>query len=272
MKPEEIAAYIGALAWMPQVATWLHRVFTRPKVRFIPAPEAQVGFTNFGPIFNIRMACFVEHGDVIVEDMELSIAHQDGDTRTFRWAGIAENFSEIRDSAGNQQQIVGRDQSPIALKITQVGYTERFVRFQNPDFQRVDKALSDTLLNHFNFLRQTKPETFAEECLKSKEVFDLIGSRQKWPAWKAGHYTVTLSVTSPQRVTFERTTFEFDLSPADIEHLKKNVPMLEHELRNIIGSNIKDFKHTAFTFQWVMPRVTRASAARRSIWWKKAPH
>src|SRR5690348_9666774 len=56
MKPEEIAAYIGAAAWLPQIITWLYRGIVRPSVRLVPNQYAEAGFTSLGPIFNLRMA------------------------------------------------------------------------------------------------------------------------------------------------------------------------------------------------------------------------
>ena len=56
MKPEEIAAYIGAAAWLPQIAAWIYRSVIKPKLRVIPNQFAEVGFTTYGPIFNVRMA------------------------------------------------------------------------------------------------------------------------------------------------------------------------------------------------------------------------
>ncbi len=85
MKPEEIAAYIGAAAWLPQIAMWLYRSIVRPKLRIVPDQLAEVGFTSLGPIFNVRMAFFVENRDIIIDDVELILRHQDGIIRTFRW-------------------------------------------------------------------------------------------------------------------------------------------------------------------------------------------
>jgi hypothetical protein len=60
--------------------------------------------------------------------------HEDGDARVFRWAGLSETFSEIRDNAGNRQ-VVSREQTPIALKIGTESLVEKFVRFQEPRYQ-----------------------------------------------------------------------------------------------------------------------------------------
>jgi hypothetical protein len=138
MTPAEIAAYIGAAAWLPQIATWAYRKFVQPAVTIVPDKYAEVGFTPFGPIFNVRMAFSTENKDLIVDGFELLLRHSDGDTRTLRWSGLSETFSEITDAAGNRQ-VVSRDQTPIALKIGTESLIEKFVRFQEPRYHEIDR-------------------------------------------------------------------------------------------------------------------------------------
>lgn len=99
MTPAEIAAYIGAAAWLPQIATWLYRAFVNPKIIIVPDAYAEVGFTSLGPIFNVRLAFDCERKGAVIDGFELHVRHSDGDMRIFRWAGLSETFSEIRDNA-----------------------------------------------------------------------------------------------------------------------------------------------------------------------------
>jgi hypothetical protein len=36
MTPAEVAAYVGAAAWLPQIAAWLYRAFVSPKIIIVP--------------------------------------------------------------------------------------------------------------------------------------------------------------------------------------------------------------------------------------------
>jgi len=110
LKPEEIAAYIGAAAWAPQIIAWLYKALIRPKLRVVPGQFGEVGFTNYGPIFNVRMAFFVENHDLIIDGIDITLRHTDGESHEFRWAGLGETFSEITDSSG-KKQIVSKDQA-----------------------------------------------------------------------------------------------------------------------------------------------------------------
>ena len=82
MTPTEIVAYIGAAAWLPQIATWIYRKVVQPIVTIVPDKYAEVGFTSYGPIFNMRMAFSAENKDVIVDGFELLLQHSDGDAYT----------------------------------------------------------------------------------------------------------------------------------------------------------------------------------------------
>ena len=260
MKPEEIAAYIGAAAWLPQIIAWIYRAFVRPKLRVVPNQTAEVGFTNFGPIFNVRMAFFVESRDLIIDDLDLVVRHQDGEEHTFRWAGLGETFSEITDASGNRQ-IVGKDQTPIAIKVVTQSLLEKFVRFQEPRFHAADGPTTRTLVSHFNFLKQKAPDGFVTNVLESKEFFSVVELRQKWFWWKPGRYELTLKPRSPQKFQLIGSKFAFELQEIDVDMLRRNVPLIDTEIRNIIMSNVPEAKPEPLLWQWANVTMLRHSNA-----------
>lgn len=260
MKPEELAAYIGAAAWLPQIISWLYRAIVKAKLRIVPDQMGEFGFTAFGPIFNLRMAFFVEAQDLIIDGFDLEVSHEDGEGRTFRWAGLAETFSEITDSSGNKQ-IVSRDQTPIAVKVSTRSMLEKFVRFQEPKYHQMDRAMTSALVEQFNFLKQKNPDSYVQDVLGSKEYFSVVGGRRNWFWWKPGRYEVVLKLSSPQAFTLLDGKFAFELSKVDIEQLKKNLEPLDAEIRNIINSNLPDAKPQPFTWQWVNVTMLRSRGA-----------
>lgn len=261
MKPEEIAAYIGAAAWLPHIASWFYSWFVRPSVRLVPNQYAEVGFSSLGPIFNLRMAFFVDNKDLVIDGMELSLRHQDGESRILRWAGIGETFSEITDAAGNKQ-IVGRDQSPIAIKIGTQSLLEKFVRFQEPRYHECDRPLVQTLVAHYNYLRLIKPDTYVDEVLGSKELFSLLDARKKSIWWKAGKYEIELKLRSPQKFILKGSCFKFELTKNDVELLEKNVSIIETELKNIISSTLPDFESQPLNWNWANVDVHRSTKSK----------
>ena len=260
MKPEEIAAYVGAAAWLPQIFTWIYRSMVKTKLRIVPDHMAEVGFTNYGPIFNVRMAFFVENRDLIIDGIELILRHEGGETRTFRWAGLGETFSEITDSAGNRQ-IVSKDQSPIAVKIVTSSLLEKFVRFQEPRYHAADKPLTIRLVTHFGFIKQRNSQSFVPEVLSSKEYFETVEHRQKWFWWKPGRYEVTLKPSSPQKFKLTASSFAFELQGIDVDALRRNITLIDTEVRNIISSNLVSFIPEPFSWQWANVSILRAGDA-----------
>lgn len=256
MKPEEIAAYLGAAAWLPLILAWIYRAVIKPRLRVVPNQTAEVGFTSFGPIFNVRMAFFVENRDLIIDGIDLVVRHEGGEERLFRWAGLGETFSEITDSAGNRQ-IVSKDQTPIAIKVVTQSLLEKFVRFQEPSFHAADGPTTRALVSHFNFLKQKSPETFVPQVLESKEYFSVVEQRQKWFWWKPGRYELTLRPTSPQKFKLVGAKFAFELQDVDVDLLRRNVPIVNTEIRNVIMSNVPDTKPDQITWQWANVTMLR---------------
>lgn len=249
MTPAEIAAYIGAAAWLPQIATWIYRYFIQPVVTIIPDKYAEVGFTSLGPIFNVKMVFSSQNKDLIIDGFELLLKHSDGDTHTLRWSGLSETFSEITDTAGNRQ-VIGRDQTPIALKIGTESLIEKFVRFQDLRYHETDRPVMSRLIAHFNFLKRTKPEDYVPQTLSSKELFDVLENRKKSFWWKPGYYKMILKLSSPKKFKLMDSHFHFELSSVDIDRLKQNIGTLESDLKNVISSNLPDFKEQSINWNW----------------------
>jgi len=260
MKPEEIAAYIGAAAWLPQIASWIYRRVVRSSVRIVPNQYAEAGFTSLGPIFNLRMAFSVDNKDIVIDGMEVVLRHQDGESRTLRWAGLGETFSEITDSAGNKQ-VVSRDQSPIAIKVGTQSLLEKFVRFQEPRYHENDRPLIQGLVSHFNYLKQAKPDAYVAETLASKELFELLEARRKAFWWKPGRYDIELRLSSPQKFNMSSGGFHFDLTENDVQPLQRNLAAMESDVKNIVSSNSPDFQAQPVNWNWANVDLLRGTSA-----------
>ena len=258
MKPEEIAAYIGAAAWIPVVIAWINRVLTKPKLRIIADQQFELGFTSLGPIFNVRLAWFVESRALVVNEVKFEVTHTDGESHTFVWSGIAERFSEIHDLTSGKRQIVSRDQTPIAIKVFVQAPFEKSFRFIEAKFVEADKVTGEPLLDHFNFLKTQYPQTYVADALASQQFHNFINARQTFLWWKPGTYTVKMKISSPQSFKFKVDTFSFSLSAGDVTRLKQNINWIDVDMKNTINSNTAGAVPTEFLWQWVNPSVTRA--------------
>ena len=61
----DIVAYLGAAAWIPQIVKWLYNLYTRPIITITPEKSASVGYTMFGPIFNLRLSINVDKKGIL---------------------------------------------------------------------------------------------------------------------------------------------------------------------------------------------------------------
>jgi hypothetical protein len=258
MNAADIAAYIGAAAWLPQIGGWIHGHFVAPLITIIPATEAEIGFTTYGPIFNIRMAMSSDRKDAIIDGFELTLRHADGESRTLRWSGLYETFSEISDAAGNTQVVRSRDQEPIALKIGTESLVEKFVRFQEPRYHETLRPLLTNLIAHFNFVKESGDPDYVSKILASKELHAVLEARKAAFWWKPGRYDLEINLSSPTKVALKGPGYFFVLTPVDIAQLRRNLTVIDTQLRDVIQSNLPDFQAAPINWNWATARVSRA--------------
>jgi hypothetical protein len=258
MTPGEIAAYIGAAAWLPHIGSWLYRNYVVSSIRLIPNQSGEVGFTNLGPILNFRMAFFVEKKDIVIDGMELSVRHADGDSRVLRWAGLAERLSQIVDASGTRQT-VERDDFPIAIRLSAQGLVEKFVRFQEPRFHETIRPIRRTLGAHFNHLKETAPDGYIEECLRSKEMAALHSAHENAFWWKPGRYDVAVVLTSPQSFELQDPTFAFELSTEDVAYLRANLALARAQIENLVRSTKPGFNAQSLPWNWADVELRKKS-------------
>lgn len=248
MTPIEIAAYLGAAAWIPQISSWIYKYYITPKIIIVPDKNLEIGFTSFGPIFNIRMAFSADRKDAIIDSFEVILKHEDGEERVLRWAGMNEMVSEITDSLGNKQ-VVSKDQPAIAFKIGTESLIEKFVRFQETRFNDSVRPFLNELTNHFDFLKKKK-EDYVSQILDSKQYSDICNTWKESFWWRTGKYQVTFKLGSPKKINLINNIYNFELSSIEIEKLQKNLNTMEINLRNIINSNLPDFKAEPINWNW----------------------
>lgn len=233
MRPEEFAAYLGAAAWLPQVWLAVRRYWTKPVVRVVPDSFADIVVNAQGPLLGMRLVFDVTHKDLLVEDMELRLQHDDGDIHVLNWSLVGETLSHITDAAGNKQTFA-REVTPIALKVGPQVLAERMVRFHESQYKGKEDQLFGPLREHFEHLKATKTQTYASEVIASKEMAALLEWRRQYCWWKAGRYTAALSLKSREPFKMVPSGFQFELSQRDIVSIKQNLKSVQVWLENDI--------------------------------------
>ena len=256
----DIAAWIGAAAWAPQIAGWVYRRFITPRVTIIPDNRVSIGFTNFGAIFNVRVAISADRADAILEQIAVSLVHDAGDHHEFAWVSLRETFSQIVDEQGGKQT-VERDQPAIALKVSTALLSEKFILFQEPSYHAARQPVVDRLIESHNHLRSTSP-TFQDDTVKSKEMFDLTQFHQARFWWQPGRYTVRFSIKSPNRAKLATGSFAFTLLKADVDAIRGNLEQLRADWEDRILSGAPGHTRREIFWSWrepvLSPLVTTA--------------
>lgn len=249
--PAEIAAYVGAAAWLPQIGAWIYRVLIRPVVRIIPERQVQIGYTTYGPIFNIRMAIAADRRDAVIEHLEVRLTHEQGDTHAFSWASFSETFSEISDTQGNRQK-VERDQPAIALKVSTALLLDKFVRFQDAGYHDRHRAPIDSAVAHQTFLRANESDAAAvgRALLASKEFHALLEFYRSEFWWKPGRYNATFAIKSSNKARLERDSFRFILAQHDVDSLRKNVGLMDANYSNIVMAGTPGYEPKQVGWNW----------------------
>jgi hypothetical protein len=71
----EIAALLGALAWLPYIIRLIKDYFTKAEIRIILPKYPEVGFSTYGNIFNTKIAFATKNKDIVISDIGIKIKH-----------------------------------------------------------------------------------------------------------------------------------------------------------------------------------------------------
>lgn len=255
MTGSDLAAYIGAAAWLPIVIAWGYRTFVRPRVTIVPGEVPEIGFTTFGPIINIRMAITTARKPAIIDSLGFVLVHEDGSTRTFHWAGMTEDLSQVVDTAGNRQRIE-KEQTAIAFHVGIESLLEKFVRFQDRSFHERLQRVLDPYSEKIHFQLKQKQFT-AANLINSKEFDELERAWAREFTWKPGRYTGRFFVGSPSRVVLKKAIFTFSLADTDIEVLKRNLEINRDYALGILTQLENGTTPSLLQWNWRYPRITK---------------
>ena len=259
MTPAEIAAYIGAAAWLPQIAFLLYLWLREPVLTIVPELAPEIGFTSNGAICNLRLAFIAEHKDLILHDLALDVVHiKDGDKRVLRWAGAKEDLGETRDAAGVKQGQLTKEHPLTALRVATVGpMIERFVHFQEPRYRNETKPLIQNLIDHFEHLKRTTHD-YINETLASRELHALLEARTQLFWWKPGHYKITFRPAAQKSFSIKQPSYSFELKPGEVDRLRQNLATLQRDLEDATRAVPPEFTREVLTWNWVNPELKKS--------------
>ncbi|HAT3892528.1 hypothetical protein SC404_14265 [Legionella pneumophila serogroup 1] len=252
MTSTEVVAYLGALAWAPQLMQWGYNFYTKPCIRVIPDRAAQVGYTIFGPIFNLRLSIDVSKKDTIIDFIGVQLKHESGASYDFEWMGMNEVFSEVITTGVNSNggnQIVQKDVSPIAIKVSSISLVEKFFRFQEKKYIYENRIKSNALIQSHNMAIKMKKEGKNVDFIW-RELEDYMSFLREKFIWQPGKYTMSFELRSPIKFNYTQGKYEFELTQADVETLNLNFSEME-SIKYNMENEIENKQETMKEINWV---------------------
>ncbi len=253
MTAADIAAYIGAAAWVPQIGAWIYSAASRPKLKIVSASKIEIGFSMFGPIANATLAISAERRDALVEKITLLATHEHGERRNLVWRFLNENQQQIRDPQGNISSQF-KNIPAVALKVSTLTLSERIVGFHDPDFEELERSTSNRLIAQFRHLEaQVGNAAALEELLQSMDFQQAQREIENFMYWKAGKWEFLLSAQLAGVKNPHEQRFAVMFSESDITTLRKNLELLVPYFKTRL-TNPEDQK--LITWNWAYPVIT----------------
>jgi hypothetical protein len=248
MSPVDIAAYIGAAAWAPQIVSWIYQWYVTPQIEVVTGRFASLGYTRFGPIFNLNLGFFAKRKAALIDSLQAVLVHEDGDRHIFQMEGMNETMSDIADASGTKTT-VSKEQATLAFRVGTEVFLERFVRFQETKFHATFDPLVQDAGTAIQFERKKGGDIYSR-IAGLKEVSAILDHYEKYFWWKAGTYEVTFRMASPERIKVSPQRFEIRVTQADVDSLRRNITQFAPEYENLIRAGEQGYTFQAVFWDW----------------------
>ena len=251
----EVAAIFGALAWLPHLIKLIKDIITRPKIRIITQRTAEIGYTPFGPILNLRIAFSVQHRDIVISSIKIRLKHESGEERILSWQGIVQRLGQM----GTPE--VGlipweKEHSVLAIKLTEKEVEERLIRFQEDEYHMNKESYDNKVAKKLTYMKG-KDEYNPDVILQTEEMKDLVSFIEHWFIWKQGKYKITFEIESPETFHLTDNIYEFSLNPLNIESLEANKDLIKLSFEDLVKSGIKEYQRHNPIWNWVNPIIKK---------------
>ena len=245
----EIAGFIGAAAWIPHASRWIITHFTRPRITILTGPNAEIGYTSFGPILNLSINLSAERHDVVVNGLKIKLKHESGDQRLFIWQGSRTTFSQLKDATGTAVGSFEQDTDATAFKVTTQAVFESFFRFQEKKFIEAKEPLFNSVVEHEVYLA-TSDKNKQDELLKSVPMHQLKAFHRDSFWWESGTYVVEFELSALTKIKVFRRKFQFSLSSSAVEKLRENIDTIPHIYEHMLKADVEGYNKPEPVWNW----------------------
>lgn len=220
MKLIDIIAILGALAWLPQIISWVYNWMKKPKLTIYHDGEAEAGYIKNGNVFNLRFSFLAREKNALIDDIELLLVDKDGASHNLKWMWYSETFYELQGPAGNST--MAKQQNAIAINVFKEVLVEKFIGFQSVSFLEKRKQLAyklSTLIEN----QRINGDINIDIIRCSQEYNELIRLYKNSFLWKPGEYSATAKVHIADTNEIIEHNFSFALSELEVDTLHKNI-------------------------------------------------
>jgi hypothetical protein len=249
-----VLGMIGAAAWVPQIVSWAAKLLSKPSVRILPGATVELGFTNYGPIFNFPIVILVKHKDALITRMRLEVVHQNGERHLLEWMWLHEVMSVFRGLPANVN--LSKQDRAIALVATLAAPLSKTIGFQDTSFQEAYRKKVTDLTEQYRFLQVQ--QNGKEEFLKSRELAQTIEWFQKSIFWKEGEYQLHLEALVDGLASPVRTTFRTNLTAVEADLLRQNGQKIVDYVTAVVNADPKGPPPAEPAWYWVNPTLSSA--------------
>ena len=244
-------AILGALAWLPHLVAITRSYITKPEIRIITQKIAEIGFTTYGPIFNMRIAFSVENHDAVISNFKAKITHESGEEKLYEWQGLKQQVMKMHTNDGSIPY--EKENSVLAIKLNQKEVEERTIQCQEVSFIAGKRNIEDKAPKRLSFDRDQEDYDPAE-FLKCQESIDVYNYIKHAFSWKSGKYTVVFELESPEKFNIVDNEYEFTLMAMDIEELERNKLSIEQDYMNTFIQT-EDPAYREVRWNWRNPSI-----------------
>lgn len=249
MEKIDIIAILGALAWLPQIISWIYNWLQKPNIQVFNEEEAEVGFIKFGNAFNIRISFLARNKHALIDNITLDLIDKDGAIHHLKWMWYSETFYELQSPSGIAT--MAKQQNAIAINAYKDVLIEKFIGFQSPQFRESYKLLSYKLNTFIENQRRTG-ELDINVIKRSNEYNEIIRLYENSMIWKVGDYRAICKIHIADTNQTITKNLKFHISDIEVETLRKN---LDFSRRGLDIEFITPQDQLEGNWMWVKPKI-----------------
>jgi len=249
---------VGAAAWIPQLLNYAINYFKKPIVNLIPSALCQIGFTELGPIFNLKLAITADNQSVLLSLIEFDLTHEDtGAKHIFKWHEIVEIKGQMF-IAGMSGQSISHEVEAVAIKILTTDFKDVFLKNRLENHTEGVISLDYELSKERRRLEssnQYNPEQFyASAIMRNMELF-----MKSQMIWRKGTYKIKVSLKSNLDIKLICPEMSFSLADEDVLLLQSNSDSISKYLKNTcyVTAQMLD-KVEKNNWHWITKKINKS--------------